>query len=159
MGYYVTIRDCNIRICASYFKDACQHLLDTGFLTDYKNMSGCRWENGKVVDSYYSWVNMQELKECLEKGDLPGVFMCFGFGLELASNGDIEYLQYDQKTGNQDHLLGQLAEFFDIDNYIEWEGEDKEIWRNCFSDCKMYYQNPVTVWSNHEIYSKENNNG
>lgn len=150
MGYYVRTEESNILIPKSSFESACQHLMSIGFLTNTEKMTGRRVENQKVISQWYAWVEMNHLQSCIEKGDLPGVFICFGFSLELDENGDLVSLDYDDKSGDEEHLLQSLCSYFQEGNYIEWRGEEGEHWRTTFSSGKMIFQNPETVWTNNE---------
>lgn len=152
MGYRVKVTECKINLRKKYFRDACDHLLNIGFLEDKEKMSGRRFDGTKDVDNWYAWVNMKELKECLLNGSLPEVFGCFGFDYAVDSSGNLVELYYDMKTGDEQHLLNCLREFFDEGDFIEWRGEEGETWRNHFANTYMYIQNPITVWSNVDVF-------
>lgn len=152
MGYYVHITDCKVTIRRSNFQDACNHLLNIGFLNDNDKMKGCKYDGEKVVERYYAWVNMKNLRDCLVRGSLPEVFAEFGFGYFLDNSGNIVELSYDAKSGDEQHLLHCLREFFDEGDFIEWTGEENALWRNSFQNTYMYVQNPITVWSNVEVF-------
>jgi len=134
VGYYVTICACKIRVPAASFSSACQHLLSTGFLTEWAHMTSSQFNGKEVVSRSYAWVEMEELADCLKRGDLVGVFKCFNFTVEVDDGGDIVCLHYDSKMGNERHLLSRLASFFGADNYIAWRGEDAEFWVTCFRE-------------------------
>lgn len=134
MGYYATIRDCNICIPAASFTTACQHLLATGFLVERDHMTGSAFDGKKIVDRWYSWVDMGQLEACLRNNDLVGVFECFAFTVEVNEGGDIVGLGFDSKVGNEQHLLSRLASFFGAKDYIAWRGEDAEFWVTCFRE-------------------------
>jgi hypothetical protein len=134
VGYFVTTSACKIRVSADSFRSACQHLLSTGFLTEWAHMSGSQFNGEQVVSRFYAWVDMQELAACVNNGDLVGVFECFSFTVDVDDGGNIVCLHYDSRMGDEQHLLRRLAPFFGADNYIAWRGEDAEFWVSCFRE-------------------------
>jgi hypothetical protein len=147
MGYYVDILDTDIYLPKTSFQAACEHLKNSGFLTDTDNMSGGRFSDEGYVDRWYSWVNMDELAKYVEKGDLLSVFCCFSFGPETDKEGNLIGLWYSDKTGDEEHLLRSLEQFFQNENYIEWKGDDGEMWRDVFRNGKLQKSYPTIVWS------------
>lgn len=146
MGYYVHITESQVNIPKSEFANACRHLEQIGFLTDTKNMNGGSLCEGQRT-YWYSWVDMDMLKEKIQGGDLPGVFHLFGFDAEFDKvDGFLECLMYDGKTGNEEHLLRCLAPFFTDGDYIEWQGEEGERWRCVFEKDKMNLVSPTILW-------------
>lgn len=154
MGYHVEIVDSKIYLRSFYFKDACESLKKTGFLEQSDKMTGSRYENSKCVERFYAGVNMTDLTNCIEAGDLPGVFRCFRFDVKLDSSGDIVDIGYCGKSGDQEHFLACICQEFNEGDYIQWRGEDGEMWRYLFSNTWMYIQNPITVWSCVDVIKK-----
>ena len=152
MGYDVHITNSSVRLSPKYFKMACDHLLSTSFLEQNKNMSGFYSENGEIVKRYYAWVNMDKLKIALENGDLPEVFSLFGFRLAKDEEGNIIHLYYQQKSGDEQHLLNCLREYFDEGDFIQFQGEDGEKWKYVFYNTWMYIHEPIEVWSVVDIF-------
>jgi hypothetical protein len=147
MGYYVQLTECQVMIPQSNFEAACTHLKNIGFLTDTDYMTGGSYSDGAKKDYWYSWVNMDELAKCIEDNDLVGVFQCFSFETEIDKNGNLIDLYYSSKTGNEEHLLHCLAEFFQNGDYLQWRGEDDEMWRDVFVNGKLQKYFPTIVWS------------
>jgi hypothetical protein len=131
MGYYVRIDECSVSIPKSEFAKACKHLEDGGFLSNTERMSGGTFGKGEG-ERWYSWVQMDNLREFVSNGDLPAVFNEFGFMCFYDEDGGISDLFYDRKTGDEEVLLNELAPFFREGNYIQWQGEDREVWRHEF---------------------------
>jgi hypothetical protein len=147
MGYYVHLAECRVMIPQSNFEPACTHLKNIGFLTDTDYMTGGRYSEGEKRDYWYSWVNMEELAKCIENNDLVGVFQCFSFETEIDRNGNLIDLYYSSKSGNEEHLLHCLAEFFRNGDYLQWRGEDEDSWRNSFNNGKMEILVPEIIWT------------
>lgn len=151
MGYYVKITDCKININKVWFYDACRHLLNSDFLVNKDKMSGVSYDNGMETNRWYAWVDMKQLENCLRNNNLIGVFKCFNFSVE-ERQGNIVGLGYDQKSGDQEHLLYMLREYVDDEDFVEFQGENSEKWRYFFSNSYMYVQEPIIVWSATEIF-------
>ena len=152
MGYKIRITNSKVRLSATYFKHACDHLLSTSFLEENDNMSGAKYQFGEVTTRYYAWVNMDRLKTALENGNLPEVFSLFGFTYMKDVDGNINSFIYDDKSGDEEHLLNCLREYFDEDDFIEFEGEDGRKWKYVFKNTWMYCYEPVEVWSVVDIF-------
>lgn len=117
MGYYVRIDECSVSIPKSRFSEACRILSDNGFLS-----------------------------ESTSNEDLPGILGKFGFECFYDEDGGISDLFYDQRSGNEASILNALAPFFSEGDYIQWEGEDREVWRYEFRDGTMKHLIASTVW-------------
>lgn len=152
MGYKIYITNSNVRLSASYFKDACNHLLSTSFLEENDNMSGATYSFGEVTTRYYAWVNMERLRTALENGNLPEVFSSFGFKIEQDNDGNIIKLFYNDIGGDEEHLLNCLREYFDEDNFVEFQGEDGKKWKYVFNNTWMYCYEPMEVWAVVDIF-------
>jgi hypothetical protein len=141
MGYFVNIEESRVSIPKSRFVEACNHLNDTGFLYDTELMHG-----GSGHERWYAWVDMDKLWERLTAMDLPGVFDAFGFRCFYNEDGDICELAFDQKCGDELVLLNALAGFFSDGDFIEWKGEDGEVWRHEFREGRLKHMYAEIVW-------------
>lgn len=149
MGYFVNITDSCVSIPKDRFSEACKHLADSGFL------DGGRYHGVDGGNKWYAWVDMPELRVRVEQGDLPGVFDSFDFVCYYDEKGDICELSYDQKCGDEVLLLDTLAPFFADGNFIDWKGEDGDIWRYEFRGGKMNQMVAEIVWR-HTMHRNEN---
>lgn len=76
-----------------------------------------------------------------ESGDVPHplmyVFERLGFEWEItAPEGEDEELRlvnYDSKTGGEDHFLEAVAHFVTPGSFLEWRGEEGELWIQRFN--------------------------
>lgn len=146
MGYYVELVDCQVFIPKTSFESACTHLKNIGFLTDTDYMNGGGWD-GTNREHWYSWVNMDELGVAIETNNLPEVFRCFGFVVILDDNGNIDNLAFNDKTGDEEHLLHSLASFFREGDYLQWRGEEGDIWKEMFENGKIVQYNASITWN------------
>lgn len=152
MGYYVNIRDCRVLIPRTSFHEACKHLLDIRFLEDEGRMSGSTNADG-VRKKWFAWVDMDALGDSIRRGDLPGVFEAFGFQCYYDEVQNIIELSFDRKCGDERTLLGNLAKFFSDGDFIDWSGEEGEVWRYQFEGGQMKEMVGVFTWR--EIDSTE----
>lgn len=150
MGYFVELVDCNVFIPKTSFESACTHLKNVEFLTDFDHMNGGGWDyidNQKKREHWYSWVNMQELRTAIETNDLPKVFESFRFVVILNNNGDIYNLGFHGKIGDEEHLLHSLKSFFREGDYLQWRGEEGELWKVVFENGCINFYDANIIWT------------
>ena len=94
----------------------------------------------------FSWVDWNYHETCKHLFD---VLNEFGFDyIEQDEEGNIVGLSFDSKTGDEEKLLDAIAPFIHPGSYIEWRGEEDDIWRNVFYDGVMttQYGRMVAQW-------------
>jgi hypothetical protein len=130
MGYYInTNRVKDFRIKADDFTRIPRHLIDTGFLTDIDKMKGGKYSTDGKVESWYAWVNIDDLHEAVMAADIEAVLECFRFIVRVNTDtGDIIDLDFDSKAGDERHLFNAIAPW--VTGMIEWMGEEGEtfVW-------------------------------
>ena len=89
-----------------------------------QNARGGSFSGGKCTDQWYSWCDMEFLRNAT---DIYDVLEHFGFHLEVV-DGNIHHMWYDNKTGQEDLLLETIGHFFEDGAVIEWKGEDGTMW-------------------------------
>lgn len=146
MGYYVTLNSCSINIPASDFPRICQHLLNTGFLTNTSAMNGGCFGGPDDGKRWYSWVNMDYLAEHLKANDLEAVLDDFGFEVFTNDNGDIVDLCYDNKTGNEEELFCAMAPAMSGINELFWSGEEGERWKWLIKNGELHSIAGITTY-------------
>lgn len=57
------------------------------------------------------------------------VFELLGFDIETAEDGAITLIGYDNKTGQEDLFIQEVADLADTGWYLVWRGEDGDVWR------------------------------
>lgn len=143
MGYYVHTTAVSFRIKKENLDAAFKAACELNWRNDLKR--GGRYGAGRPDPLpegpnewvCFSWVDWNYHKTCK---DLAEVMSQFRFGVEFDSRGDIVDLSFDSKTGNEDELLEAIAPFVEPGSYIEWRGEEDDIWRNGFYDGNMTTQ-------------------
>lgn len=125
----VNIIDTKIEIPRSLFPTICRHLRTSTFL-DPRNMGGGRYGKDGREESWFSGVNMLELKKHLEADDLPAVLAEFGFEVSLqVSTGSIIDLMYDNKRGDEGILFDYIAEVLPRKHTVTWSDNDGDFYQ------------------------------
>lgn len=144
MGYYVHTTAVSFRIKKENFDAAFKAACELNWRNDLKR--GGRWSaerpdplpEGPNEWVWFSWACWNYHETCK---DLVDVLNEFGFEhIDFDNLGNIESLSFDSKTGNEDALLEAIAPFVEPGSYIEWQGEEQDIWRNSFYDGNMTTQ-------------------
>jgi hypothetical protein len=147
MGYYVTLTNVIIDIPKSDFPRICNHLLDTGFLTDTSSMNGGSYTDGGKTESWYSWVDMKALARNLNAGDLHAVLENFGFDVFTDKDtGAIIDLGYDNKTGNEEELFKAMSPVLPGTTELFWSGECGARWKWKIAKGKFKIIDAVTTY-------------
>lgn len=143
MGYYVTLTDADWGIPEEKWDAAFQALVELNKRDDLK--TGGRWSGGKRVEKWFAWMDTDYPEKALaeyEEKKLPHplvwVFQELGFDWETGlDDEEFRLTYYDSKAGGEDHFLAAVAPFVRPGSYLEWRGEDGEMWRQEF-DGEIY---------------------
>lgn len=73
-------------------------------------------------------------------------FRNIGFDADTDITGDIIVYGFDGKSKNEEKIFEAIAPYVEPNSYIEWRGENGEMWRNVFENGRMITQNGEIVW-------------
>jgi len=133
------------------------YIQDQGFLLKKKNKEkalaaikeldpdklgrGGRWEKGKQVERWFSWVDTDEYKNA---NTLEEALVAWGWRSYVGDgvdDGDIDNLEFENEKSGQDKLLfAAIAPFVEEGSYVAMRGEDDDVWRWFFRDKKCFTQ-------------------
>lgn len=142
MGYYVTLTDADFGIPEKNWDAAFEAVCELNKHDELK--TGGRWSKGKQEEVWFAWMDpdypakaLAEYEEKKLPHPLVWVFQQLGFDWELAPELHVEgdefrLNSYDSKTGAEDHFLEAVAPFVRPDSWLEWRGEEGEMWRQEF---------------------------
>lgn len=159
MGYYVSIDECNIFIAKSDLQKAYQACVDLNQKDNLKSGGGGDYKlpNGAKVTiksrrpkgmtyhpcKWFSWMEADypnKLKNLIE------ILESLGFEVQEDNDGNIVYLNYDNKIGDEVHFFKVIAPYVKNNSHISWVGEDHTMWRWLFKSKKMIVQQANIVW-------------
>lgn len=97
--------------------------------------------------SLQNWVQKAAAQSCFE--DSLGVFD-FAIGSSPSAKGDYDEIEFVSETwsGYEVDHLSSIAPFVEEGSYIEFHGEDGEMWRIVFSAGKATAIRPTIFWDN-----------
>ena len=112
MGYKIHLIDSDFRIDSEHERDA---LEDVRKLTTWNDWA---WMNRANPASW------DYLKEAMEAWNFP---------IELDDDRNVVGIRFDgEKEGDEEELFRTLAPYVDDGSYLQFRGEDAEIWRYVF---------------------------
>lgn len=138
MGYYVYTQEMSLQIKKDHF-DNCYKAMCK--LNDYDELKrggtfspngnerpeGCDYNPTK----WFSWLapNYPEINKTF-----IDILNDLGFGdIEYDDEGNLIKFNYDSKIGQEDLFFNAIAEFITKGSYINWHGEDNELWQWYFN--------------------------
>ena len=124
MGYYVKTRGIDFTIPKEHLEAACQALKDLNKRDELK--TGGAWGPDGRTEAWFAWMPA-DYDETLHSAE--EILKEVGFEVYDNGEGGIELAGYDSKSGQEEHFVAALAPFVKEGSYIEWEGEDGELWR------------------------------
>ena len=153
MGYYVRTTDCDFYIAKSKKNPAYEALCALNQHDDLKvggsfggELSGDspRPEGLSYHPArWFSWMSPDYPSKCK---DLRQILEELGFEVEEDDAGNITYLRYDSKTGQEVLFLSALAPFVRDGSTIDWQGEEGEHFRHEFSGGRLMHRAGRVVW-------------
>jgi hypothetical protein len=145
MGYYVQTTGCSVFLPKARFADAYKALCDLNQHDELK--SGGSYGGDKISAGdprpdgmtyhparWFSWMDADYPSKCTT---MEQVLQEVGFDPYFDYAGNLEALSYDSKTGCEEIFLNALAPFMRNGSYINWRGEDGELYRYEFQDGQM----------------------
>lgn len=126
MGYCVNLRDNNFK----FNKEDSEGILKT--LKEFASNTSLMWADE------HSILRAKNIKECFEEIRYP-----------LIESGDFYKIDYfdGEKLGNEDKIFNSIAKYIEKDTYLEFSGEDGDIFRLVFDGEKCEYKYPEIVWN------------
>lgn len=129
MGYYMSLQDSSFEIKKNKISSAAKAIrsLDDG--------------------TRYSWVDNGFSKA----KSIEVLFAAWRFECERDANGDILYMVWDgEKSGDERVLFNAIAPYVEKGSFLEWHGEDGEMWRWIFDGKQMKEIKPKITWNEEE---------
>lgn len=141
MGYYISTVEVDFFLSKVNFDDAYKAMCALNDRDDLKR--GGSFGGGDDARSnrpaglnyhphkWFSWLDANYPDKCKTA---PEILQQLGFELSYDADGNIVYLSYDNKAGQEDLFLEAIAPFVKRNSYIIWRGEDGEHWKQIFVD-------------------------
>ena len=144
MGYYVNTVDHNILLRKQDMDKAYKAMCDLNQRDDLK--SGGTWGGDGVSAKdprpegldyhpakWFSWMDANYPEKCKNMED---ILHELGFeNIRYDENGKLIDLSYNSKIGDEELFFESMARFIYPGSYINWRGEDNEIWQWYFDGC------------------------
>jgi hypothetical protein len=126
MGYCVELTEKNFKIK----KEDCEEILKAlkEFIKDKEDLM---------------WINERYFLEC------DNIERCFDLlRYPLYENGDCYEIDYmsGEKLGDEEKIFNSIAKFIEKDSYLQYIGEDGDIFRLVFDGEKCEYKYPKMIW-------------
>jgi hypothetical protein len=159
LGYYVSITDALWRIppenIEAAYRAACalndRDDLKSGghYVKGYPNGRAPRPEGYDYhPGAWFSWVDAAYPDKCT---DLVELLTHWHFTARVSEPGfyagSVWIEGYETKTGDEEYLLAALAPFTDDDAFLEWRGEDGELWRHEVRDGVLHVLEASITWT------------
>jgi hypothetical protein len=127
MGYYVKVIKSTAFIPAAKLQTAFEKMcaLNT---THHDAKQGGSWSKGQQVARWFSWMDADYPSVC---ADAQAILEMLGFETEYRTNGDLELLAYDSKSGQEDLFLDAIKH--ELCGELHWMGEEGESWTQKFN--------------------------
>ena len=147
MGYYVDTTETLIFISKDKFEDCYKAMCKLNDRDELKsgggwNTSGITSDNPRPKElnyhpaKWFSWMEANYPDECK---NMEEVLEALGFeNIIYNENGDLIGLTYSSKTGQEELFFEAMAPFIVKDSYINWRGEDNELWQWYFDGENMH---------------------
>lgn len=148
MGYYVEITEAHAVIPKENLDEAYRRLCDLNKQDDLK--AGGSWQGGRQIGRWFRWMPSDYDETCSDTAD---ILETVGFDFENSDKG-LEITHYDSKTGDEGLFIATIADLFLEESYIDWRGEDGEIWRWVFGGGEqMQISSASVVWNDPVPYT------
>lgn len=125
MGYYVTLESSNFTIPAENLAEAFERLKALNHKPGVEKRGGS-FSGGKYTAKWFSWMSEKYDEEAR---DAAHIFEMLGFEVDTAEDGAITLTYYDNKTGQEDLFIDEVADLAVPGWVMEWRGEDGDKWR------------------------------
>ena len=148
MGYYVNATDSVLRIKQENFDHAYRAMCELNWRNDLKRGGSygptrpTTLPDGPNEWIWFSWMpwNYHETLSTMEE-----ILEALGFELDMYG-GELCSVNYDSKTGSEEHFLRAIAPWVEDGSFIVWRGEDGAMWRWLFDNGEMREQTAKIRW-------------
>lgn len=139
MGYYVQLIYAEFVIPEN--AEVLQVLKDLNHKPGVKKNGGS-YSGGKQDKSWFSWMpeNYDETVQSVQE-----VFELLGFVCSPREGG-FELMDYDNKIGQEDLFIQEVAPYVDEGMYLEWLGEDGARWKYVVEGGEVRMYEPSNSW-------------
>jgi hypothetical protein len=150
MGYYISTPQTSFAIRTSdlpRFFDLVDNLMSDKNIEE--NGNGGSWSGGAKNNSWYSWVNTEEVRRAVLDRDIRAVFEAWGYDLELTNEEDgishfyLDIRGGDAKIGDEEKFFAAIAPVVVHGCFIDVKGEDGGEWRWLWENGKFYSQDII----------------
>jgi hypothetical protein len=144
MGYYVETTEMYAVIPADRMDDAYRRLCALNH-SPTADKHGGAIQGGKIVSSYFSWMEAdydEKYKDAVEILNQVGFTDTY-----TDENGDLVLGGYNNKTGDEDQFINSISPCFTEDSFINWRGEDAEMYRWELGNASIMVKEASVVWS------------
>ena len=151
MGYYVNITDADWYIPTDQQDAAYEAVCALNNRNDLKRGGVYPREDGLEQTTtptpalWFAWMDWNYPQTC---ADLSAVLEQVGYDLLVEEDGSLSIRGYNAKSGQEDLFLAALAPFaqarYADDAYVNWQGEEGEMWQNAARDGRLWQQE-ITV--------------
>jgi hypothetical protein len=149
VGYNSNLRYIDFELTERQQMTICEYLRTTGFSVNKGYMTGGSFNsNNERREAWYVYADMDDLKYGIETNDLVAVFDAFGYSASFGRQGTtITDLSYHGDTGDSGWLFHAIAAALpDLKGYIEWSGEEGDLYRWVIKDGEVEETTPRIVW-------------
>lgn len=133
MGYYVTLESSTFTIPAENLAEAFERLKALNHKPGVEKRGGQWGPNGKTVQ-WFSWMSEKYDEEAESAAH---IFQMLGFEVDTAEDGAITLVYYDNKTGQEDLFIDEVADLAVPGWVMEWSGEEGDRWRQSAEGVKQ----------------------
>ena len=168
MGYYVNTPNADFSIATAdlpRFFDLVANLMSDKNIEE--NGNGGTHSNGTKTESWYAWVNTENVRKAVADRDIVRVFEEWGYELWETSEHEgithyrIDIRNGDAKIGDEETFFAAIAPIVVSGSFIDCIGEDGERWRWLWENEKFFSQEVIRVEIHHgepnEIYFEDAN--
>lgn len=126
MGYYMNTTNAQFVILKKNF----QNVIDT--LKELSAQKELDWIDNNVIQA---------------SSDIVDIFDELRYEVDFNVIGDIYCIWFiGEKLGSDEIIFNSIAQYVEDGSYIEYSGEDTDMWRYVFENGKMQEKYPTIIW-------------
>ena len=143
MGYYVTVTDSKFKLLPGKDLEAYEILCELNSHDELK--SGGSFGGSRPPVKWFSWMPEDYPSECPTWQSILKR-LGFEFDEDAVDDEGFTMMFYDNKCGDEEHFFKALAPCIADGSYINWRGEDGDLWRWEFEGGTMRTRRGGVVW-------------